>query len=199
MMKEKIKKLWDWFKIYNQKIIDAIDNKNLSEQEYITEQLNNLVLDLGKFSWQIDKGTQKPWSFIISPNEDHELLKQTKKIIDQAPKLNKWEFHFCKPPQNWDYKIGLFDNFLIEREIDASDWKFAIRNDKNKQVTIILEIANMDNFDHETKISAANLAVINEIGEEVKIHKISNIKISDNLDAESYPKKLSIKELKKMF
>ena len=66
MNDEKIENLWKWFFSNEQKIRDCIENKSASEQDYIIEQLDNLILDLGMFTWEIGPGINKSWFFNLT-------------------------------------------------------------------------------------------------------------------------------------
>ena len=197
MNEEKIEKLWKWFFSNEQKIRDCIENKSASEQDYIIEQLNNLILDLGMFTWEIGPGINKPWFFTISPNGDKDLIKKSRKIIDSAPDHADWEFNYCKPAKDWDRNFILYDNFMNEQKIDASNWKYVALQNKDGMIKLILEAKNVGHLDSDTAKTAANLVVLNEIGEENKIYRISSVEIVDELDKKHDSRKADIKDLKK--
>ena len=92
----KTEALWDWFTANAGRIKSFIEQQSESEREYIVHSLNNLILDLGNFSWDIETGRYTRWMFIISPNGDRELLEKSINIINAAPVLEDWEFHYCK-------------------------------------------------------------------------------------------------------
>ncbi|MDF1547241.1 MAG: hypothetical protein P1P88_05435, partial [Bacteroidales bacterium] len=182
MDKELIDSLWRWFYNNEQKIIYCIDNEIVEEQQEIVRNIDNLVLDLGRFSWEIAPGNNKPWSFTISPNGDKELLKQTKAIIKEAPELKSWEFNYCKPAKNWDRKFSLYDENVNVLQVDASSWNYIVIPMSEVKFEIIIEARNIKHLDAETAKNAANLVVLNEIGEEAKIQHVSVVNIVSKLE-----------------
>ncbi len=197
MNEEKIDNLWKWF-LNNEKVIrDCIENDSVSKKEYVVEHLDNLVLDLGVFAWEISPGINKPWSFTISPNGDKELIKKSKKIIESAPDLTDWEFHYSKPAKDWNREFTIFDSFMTKQTINASGWKYVAIQQKDGMIALLLEAKNMEHIDSETASTAADLVILNEIGEETKIYHICTIDIVHQLDDEHASRKADIKHLKK--
>ena len=186
--------MWKWFLGNEQAIIDAVKNEQATD--YLIENLDNLVLDLGVFTWEIGAGKSKPWSFTISPNGDRDLLEVSQKIMEQAPDLDHWEFNNCKPPKDWDRRFSIYDDNMDEQAIDASSWKYAALRSDDGMIELILEAGNVEHLDHDTTNTAANLVVLNELGEEIKIKRISSVVIVDQLDPEYSTKKNDIRHLR---
>ena len=197
MNDEKIKNLWKWFFSNEHQIRDCIETESASERVYIIETLDNLVLDLGVFTWEIGPGINKPWSFTISPNGDKNLMKMSKKIIDNAPDLVDWEFNYSKPPKDWDSKFTIFDGYMTKQTINASDWKYVALQHEDGMIALILEAKNIGHLDSDTASTAANLVVLNEIGEETKIQNICSINIVHQLEDKHNSRKYDITNLKK--
>lgn len=199
MDEEKIENLWRWFILNQQKIIYCIDNEIADEQQEIVSQIDNLVLDLGRFSWEIAPGNGKAWSFTISPNGDKKLLEQSKNIIKSSPELESWEFNYSKPVKNWNRKFSLYDEHMDLREINASKWKYVAIPVTGDKFEIIIEAENIKHLDSETAKTAANMVVLNEIGEEDKIQHISSVSIVNKLGENFDNQKLPISKLKLQF
>jgi hypothetical protein len=197
MNDEKIKKLWKWFFSNEHQIRDCIVTESASERAYIIEHLDNLVLDLGVFTWEIGSGINKPWSFTISPNGDKDRMKMSKRIIDNAPDLVDWEFNYSKPAKDWDRKVIVFDGFMTRQTIDASDWKYVALQHEDGMVALILEAKNIGHLDSDTASTAANLVILNEIGEETKIQSICSVDTVHQLEDKYDSRKDDIKNLKK--
>jgi hypothetical protein len=196
MSTQKITSLWEWFAKNEQKIKDAIDRGSAFEREYIVESLNDLVLDLGMFSWEIGPGQEQAWSFTLSPNGDRKRMLQSRKIIDQAPPLLGWEFHYSKPAKAWDRSFQLYDDFMVERTIDASDWHFVVSVQEDL-IHILLETPELIRLDPDTVQTAAELVIINEIGEEAKILHVGAIEVVPQLDASLREARVEIAFLKR--
>lgn len=175
MVEEKIINLWRWFYINEELIRKSLQKELREEQERIVQVLDNLVLDLGRFSWHIEMGEMKDWAFIISPNGDEELLKETREIISQAPELESWEFHYYKQSKIWNGKLSLYDSEYEIVEIDSSEWEFVLKKNSSHKFDLYFSANNIEHIDEETVKTAANLVVINEIGEEKRILNIERI------------------------
>ncbi len=196
MMDDKIVRLWEWFSAHEREIRVSIDNESASERKFIIEQLNNLVLDLGMFYWEIGPGAHKSWYFTISPNGKRELLELSKTIMESAPRLVDWEYHFCKPPKIWNRRFMLHDDNMIERQFDASGWMFVANQHADGTIGLILEARNIAHLDNYTSKAAAELVVLNEVGEEFKIMNIRSIEIVYQLESHN-SRKAGIDVLKK--
>lgn len=175
MQEEKIINLWRWFYSNEKLIRESLQMELREQQERIVQSIDNLVIDLGRFSWHIEMGEMKDWAFIISPNGDEELMKLSKDIISHAPELDCWEFHFCKPNKIWDKKLSLYDAEYEIVEIDASKWEFVLKKNSNEKFDLSFIAANIEHIDEETAKTAANIVVLNEIGEEKRILNINDI------------------------
>ena len=191
----KIENLWRWFIANEQHIIDAILNE--SDSDYIIEKIDNLILDFGMFSWEIGRGKVKPWFFTISPNGDRERIKISQEIIESAPNLDNWGFHFSKPAIDWDRKFIIYDSIMNEQHIDASNWKYVALKNEDGMIELILEATNISHLDRDTATIAADLFVTNEIGEETKIQLIFSVDIVGQLESKYNSRKAGIQKLKK--
>ena len=193
-VEDKIEKFWCWFEMNEHRITLAIDNESAADS--LVEDLDNLILDLGAFSWEAGPGKNKTWFLTISPNENKVLLEVSKRIIAAAPNLEDWEFNYFKHAKNWNRKFVIYDDLMNEQKIDASNWKFAALNYVDDMIEIIIEADNIQHLDRETAQTAAELVVMNEIGEEIKINKIKAVAIVNELDEPSSSNKSDIQYLK---
>jgi hypothetical protein len=191
----KIESLWRWFVVNENQIIDSFQNESLTN--YIVENLDNLILDFGMFTWEIGPGKVKPWFLTISPNGDRDLIRVSQKIIEHAPNLDDWEFNYCKPAKDWDRRFIIYDSNMNEQNIDASNWKYVMLRNEDGMIDLILEAKNITHWDHDTARTAADIIVTSEIGEETKIQKILSVDIVDKLERQYNSRKTEIQYLKK--
>ncbi len=191
----KIENLWRWFVANENQIIDSFQNESVAN--YIVENLDNLILDFGMFTWEIGPGKVKPWFLTISPNGDRDLIRVSQKIIEHAPNLDDWEFNYCKPAKDWDRKFIIYDSNMNEQNIDASNWKYVVLRNEDGMIDLILEAMNITHLDHDTARTAADIIVTSEIGEETKIQKILSVDIVDRLERQYNSRKTEIRYLKK--
>lgn len=197
MSNEKITTLWEWFVKNEQKVRHAIDKGTAFEREFVVESLNDLILDMGMFSWEIGPGQASEWSLTISPNGDRKRMLQSKKIIDEAPALYDWEFHYSKPAKVWDRQFQVYDDFMIAHELDASSWSFVVNVAKDGLIDILLEASNIGNLDAYTAKTAADLVVTHEIGEASRILYIGAIELVKEMEPELQEAKAGISYLKR--
>jgi hypothetical protein len=173
---EKISKLWNWFEQNVNQIIGFLNDDPNVNEEYLIDSLNDLVLDLGKFAWEIREGKNSTYLFILSPNSDHELLKLSRKIISKAPDFSEWEFLPAKPPIEWDFILPVYDDFLQETKIDTSKWKYHIKSTANQYI-IDIYTEELKQYVHETQQNALHQMMIYLIGEEIKMKYIKEMVI----------------------
>ena len=194
--KDKIELLWDWFTKNESRIVNSIEFEIEAEQKYVVDQLDNLILDMGLFSWKIEPGHSKTWALTISPNGDKDLLVSSKKIVEMAPVVDSWEFNYFKQAKEWNRNFMIYDENMIERNIDATNWNFVTKKQSNGQVKLIMETHNINHLDQDTEMRAAEVAILNEIGEERKIKSIASVEVVDHLEKEDQPLKRNLKLLK---
>ncbi|MEO1653531.1 MAG: hypothetical protein AAFU64_08305 [Bacteroidota bacterium] len=182
MESQKIEALWEWFCQYEQIILDFMEKDALEHRPFISENLDNLVLDLGKFSWEIGPGAEAPWYFCISPNEDQEFFLLSQRIMNEAPSLSSWEFYPSKPAKNWDRQLLVYDDLMNEIEIDAREWHFVAQQKPNGKYHIRLEASKLPLMDPETQREAAHKIILYEMGEAFKMTQVSEVEITDQLE-----------------
>lgn len=192
---DKIDSFWEWFSANDERIKEVLLGHSEQDKEALVKTLNNQVLTLGLFTWEMGHGTSRPFYLTISPNGDKELLALSREIMAAAPYLPDWELNHAKPAQDWDLKFQLYDEEYIERAVDASKWKFSLRQHPKGGVTVILEADNIGHLDHETKQTATEQVLIGLLGEEQKIAHVKEIEITNRLKPSSTP----IQQLKKKF
>ena len=199
MDEDKIERLWEWFSGNERKIKNCIEDERSPGRENIVEQLNNLILDIGLFYWEIGQGSDNNYYLTISPNGDADLMAQSISIMESAPDLDGWELNYCKPSKEWDRNFKLYDDDMSEQHIDASNWRCLVTRNAEGTLDLILEAKNIAHLDNFTTKTAADLVVLNEIGEETKILTVRSIKTVDQLDDITESHKMEIKDLRKHF
>ena len=110
-----------------------------------------------------------------------------------------WEFHYCKPAKDWDRQFNIYDDNMIKQAINASEWMYVALHHSEGLIELMLEAKNIAHLDTDTARTAAELVVINEIGEEAKILNILSIKIVDQLDEIHASNKSNLDLLNKNF
>lgn len=184
-----INAFWNWFQNIEKNLRDNIAND-------IIEQIDEKVLELGPFSWEIGPGLTEKYSFVISPNGDKELLNQTKEIISSAPLIDGWEFHSTKPAKIWNYEFSFYDEDNKEIYVNAQKWEYVLLKYPDQTYDIYLK--GPDYLYNEKDIQAASeILLIGVLGEKDFIDYISNIEVVKEFDSNLVGKETNIKLLKK--
>lgn len=174
----KISHFWEWFQKNEQMF------KEVTDPQALVEAMDNQVLEFGMFSWEIGEGKTRPYYLLVSPNGNGNRLEISYKLMEAAPKLRDWEFHYCKPPRNWDYRIEVYDKFLVSQQIDASQWEYVLVKTPDNLVEVIIQANNMSNVDPEDKLNAAETALIKILGEESVIDYLGALEVVSEFSPE---------------
>lgn len=193
---KKIDAFWDWFVEQEQTIKAFFTEEEEVDKERLIDEMDNLVLDLGRFAWRIGPEGETSYFLLISPNRNPELLKLSKRILAAAPDLRDWSFYPAKQPRPWDWKLLLHDDWLMEHEVDASGWQYVASERPGGQLEIAFEAANLDHFDAETQKEAVELALINLMGEEWLIRHVERVRVVKELGEGKETEARSVKDLK---
>jgi hypothetical protein len=196
---EKIESFWQWFVQNDVLIKNSIEQELADERSYIVEQLNNHILGFGMLKWDLGLDDSQNWFFTLSPNGDKDLLVITERIIDNAPHFLSWKFHASKQASSSGMIVSLYDNEMETLEIDASPWHYIAFIESDGKIELILEAKNVKNIDEDIIELAANLLVVNEIGEKMRILHVSTISIVSELSAEDEDSKYPISDLRNHF
>ncbi len=178
---KKIEAFWAWFEDQESTIKAFFTEEEEVDQKQLVDEMDNLILDLGRFAWRIGPEGETSYFLLISPNRDPELLKLSKRIMAEAPDFSNWSFYPAKQPRPWDWKLLLHDDWLIEHEVDASKWKYVASERPGQQLEIAFEAPNLDPFDAATQKQAVELALINLMGEEWLIRHVEKVRVVQEL------------------
>lgn len=193
---EKIEAFWRWFVQNNSFIKDSIQGESAKDRATVVEKMNNYILDLGLFTWDLGLNDENMWFLTISPNGDSELLEISQRIMEDAPTHLDWEFHASKPAKNWNRIFFVYNEQMDELEIDANDWEFIATPAGDGKITLLLEARNIEMLDIETAEQAANVFLVNEIGELAKISILQEVKIVSKIEMNLENLKSPIEQLK---
>lgn len=154
-------KFWLWFKKNETLIRKIIQRGTLEQQAELREYFDKYILDLGKFSWEINQVDTR-LQFIISPNRDPELLAKSKEIIALAPILPNWEFLPAKP-SNLNLEVfEVYDDNFQKIQIEPRKW----RSSSLTNTTISIYAKELVKTDTDTRLYACRLVFSACLGEE---------------------------------
>jgi hypothetical protein len=178
----KIEKLWAWFQREEQVIRECVEDELAPRRDEIVEELNNLVLDFGLFSWEI-----RPGVFTISPNGDADRFKISRQIMSEAPLQLQWELHYAKPAKDWDPAMFIYNMNMDEEYIDLSNWSYSAEKDSTGKFELRLLTDNISHLDPDTCESVIQEVVQSFLGEENCIRFVHSVKLVESLSAQSSP------------
>lgn len=189
--KSKTVKFWNWF----------TESQSLLVPGKITPEfiniLNERILELGDFNWEIREGKHKNYMLIISPGGDLDLLQDTYTIINLAPELDNWEFIHYKPAKKWDFKLTMKPNSKInKKEVDVKKWEYILLDFSDGTYDIIIKADNLKLFNDNEKLTIADIVLESILGEELSLRLIKKVEFLEEFDKSDENKKNSIQVLK---
>jgi hypothetical protein len=196
---EKIESFWQWFAQNDTFIKNSIQSESLPERNEIVEKMNNFILDLGLFSWDLGLDDDNNWFLTISPNNDKELFVLSKRIIAEAPDHLDWIYHASKPAKKRNADLRVYDEYLEEVTIFPENWHFIATHEEDGTYNLEIETGELPHLDLETADFAVHLFLQNEIGEEAKITRVHNILRKNQFDLALQTEKKHVSQLKKLF
>lgn len=195
----KIDAFWQWFVRTEEQILTFFAADVDDDRATLIESINNQVLDFGLFAWEISPGEQKPYRFTISPNSNAERLALSKLIISKAPLLRNWEYFYAKPAKDWDFVLSVYDDWMMERSIEAFQWHYVLLEYPNDTLELLIQAQNIHFMDEESQRAAIDQVLINIVGEEDNITFFTNVRIVDQIPDEYIETSAPIRELKEHF
>jgi hypothetical protein len=197
-MKMKFNKLdthmfWHWFSSHHNEFGENFDNdKTLAE-------LDNRIMGLGDFAWEIGPGAEDNNQLVISPGGNLDLLPITKQIVSCAMNIPGWVFFYAKPPKEWKliFHFQKGDGEVIE--INASKWEYVLLNCEDDGFEIILQTYYLTNLSEEDKLIAAEILLDGILGEEARMLHITYIDIVEEFDFQNLNEVNDITYLKNHF
>src|SRR5690606_41563421 len=73
----KISSFWEWFETQEKRIRDILNDELHPEREELVQMMDNQVLSLGLFTWEMGPDGSNAFYLTISPNGDPELLRRS--------------------------------------------------------------------------------------------------------------------------
>lgn len=190
---EKIKDFWLWFdaeKLQIERIVAGEDDENPTA---LSDQLDELVLAFGPLKWQLESKDNGNFQFIVSPNNDSDLLRITSLLIKSAPAYKNWEFHDAIPATG-ELTTFLYDDEMDVQKVTAENWQCVIENESNL-LHLIVRVDQTDHLDEETEMVAVDLLLNAILGERTKIKFIESFEIVDEIDKSDRPKAFPFSQL----
>nr|WP_199081962.1 hypothetical protein [Pedobacter sp. ASV19] len=188
---EEIKNFWKWF------LTHCNDFGEKFENEKLINELDERILDLGNFVWEIGPGVEHDNMLVISPGGDPDLLEKTKEIISYATLCKGWEFYYSKQPKEWDLIFILEKDNGDEIEIDGRHWQYTLLKFDDGMFKVIFKAPGLSTLSADERLTAAEIILDGILGEEFRILTIEEIEVVDDSEDQNTSKINDISILKK--
>ena len=193
-----IERFWQWFVKNEPRIKECIEFEHSANRDLVIDQMNELILTFGMLTWDMGLDDDNNWFLSLSPNGNEDMLKVTQMIMADAPEHMDWLFYSSKPAKKWNRQFSVYDDYLDEQSVDASNWHYLIFEDEDEdgKLALVLEAGNVAHLDQELVATAAEQFVIHEIGELPWIQFIGSVEIVAELESEHAAEKTPVADLK---
>lgn len=177
---EAISAFWRWFSDHHsdvERMLDRDDTAELSRQ--INAQIDRMSSQL---AWEIGPGLVEPYMFVFPTSGGSEFKAAVGRIMEKAPRIEKWEFHASRPTRTFQPEVQLPDRGLTFRSID---WHFAMRPSATSgRFDLQVFDDKLAGFDERTALTAVFILLDAVLGEDMVERWIDGIKV---LPASSNP------------
>ena len=168
--RQEIKKFWAWIVKNDQLIRRVLEEGSEAKKKELSNYFDEKILSFGHFTWEINDGFSKEYQLVISPNREFELLQLSKKIISNAPEMEKWEFAYPKAKVKHIEPFKIYDENLDPHLISTNAWQY-----KAEANTFYAYAPNLAELDKETEQHILDLVCTAVLGEEYRILNIKNL------------------------
>lgn len=184
-----INMFWDWFSKHSKDLGENFDN------EKVLAEIDDRLMDLGGFAWEIGPGSKTKNQLVISPGGDLNLLPITKEIVSYAKTIPGWEFHYAKPPKEWDLMFDFEKDNGDVIGINASNWQYVLLRYEDGGFEIIIQTHDLDSLSEDDQLVASEILLDGILGEEIRMLHISYIDVVKKFDNQYISKSSDIKNL----
>lgn len=101
-----------------------------------------------------------------------------------APSCRDWEFHYAKPPKDWNLNFIIQNEKCNDIQIEAGNWKYVLLKYPDNKFEIIFEAKNTDNLSNHTRLLAAQIVLDGVLGEEKNIELMDGVEVVSEFDGE---------------
>ena len=119
--------------------------------------------------------------------------------MEAAPALHHWQFHYCKLPKNWDFKFEMYDRYMLRQQYDASGWEFALLEQFDNQIEIIIKTDNLYDLDPDDELDAGDFAITQILGEELVIEHLDAFEMVTEFEPDHPAGRYKLPELRYHF
>jgi hypothetical protein len=148
------------------------------ENAALLEELDRRVTALGPFTWEVGPSRSSDDSIlVISPGGHAERLLETKTIVDLAPTCPGWQFFSARQPKDWERRFVMNDSEGNQLAVDASGWRYVLYGYPDGVYDIVIHAPDLALLSEQDQITAAEIVLDGELGEEARLSIIHEIEI----------------------
>lgn len=177
ILTDRIADFWEWFETHLPTVEAIIQNNNHPKFEWLIENLDQHILSMGKFKWQLDEPQDNYFSLVISPNSNRDLFAISQQIIDCSPPYEKWQFH-ASIPATGNTVFSVYNADMDSCTIDSQGWEMVLEQEDGQDYLLVLA-KNLNHLDEDTRLVAVDLALTYRIGEALKITNLAGFDLVD--------------------
>lgn len=182
---------WQWFET-----IAADLGKDFDDPALLGE-LDRRVSELGDVSWEIGPGLVEECALVITPDGSKDQLATSRSIVESAPQIRGWEFHWAKPPKRWEKQFEIESDRGGVIPVDARSWRYVLFRFPDGTFDVILEQSNLAAASEGDRYTAAVVLLDGILGELRRLELIGGIEAVAALPKEQEAKASPIDVLSK--
>jgi|SRR5579862_1172577 len=170
---EAISAFWRWFSERHRDVEAMLDRDETAE---LSRQIN-IQIDLlsPQLAWEIGPGLVEPYMFVFPTAGDSERKAAVGRIMEKAPRIERWEFHASRPARPFQPEVQLPDRDLSFR---TSDWHFTLKpSSTSDRFELNIFDDELASFDEKTALTAVFILLDAVLGEDMVERWIGNIKV----------------------
>lgn len=164
-----IQAFWRWFQTISSELGIRLDNQSL------LAELDERVSRLGDVSWEVGPGRLEENALVITPDGSKEWLGLTQHFVALAPRIPGWEFHWARPPREWDLRFSVERDTGGILDIDAREWKYVLFRFADHSFDIVVEQSNHRDVSASDRYTAAVVLLDGILGEAKRLELIGGI------------------------
>jgi len=175
-IENKIYNFWEWFRSNNGLLLPKVITNNL------IDKLNEKILDIEDFAWEIREGLVKDNMLIISAGSNKDLFSIAKQTIRLAPNIDCWEFYYYKPAVDWNYILSIKDERGFNSTLDVKKWEYVLLKFPDNTFDIIIYAPNILKYSNDDKHTIVDIVLEKILGEDLRYRAIINVEIVNRFE-----------------
>lgn len=170
---DEVRAFWNWFRGIAEHLAGDLD-----ENQSAIDELDRRISEMG-LAWELGPGESSGRFLAISPDGDKSLLEVSRRVVNEAPRIEGWTFFPAKPARSAALEFSIRGDSGSDEEIDAQNWKYVLYRNKNGTFDIVLSQPNLSNLSENDRYAAAVVCVDALLGEQLRLELVEEIECID--------------------